>query len=297
MKNPFVQRRRSLPSVRSRATTRASLSVLLVLILIIGVNELRCQKYGCISRVHFYGDNSDRGGYVGGGAVIKRPGEETEGGVEVETVNHGDMEGLRAKSEQNKLLVDGLEEQDETKFVEKGTQLDNSADLGMDSAPYMSDLAIANIEGIEREPAPKDAIERVEKLYVDTAASASASSSSSIYVHPSTVPASFRISPPLSSSIASIPAIPAPTSPPPVNMDFPMSSQSDEEISWAGREDDPPSSYFETPEGQEDPIRVAAGTRPTYSKPNSPDMSTGMSPKFGAMDMSGLLGEREEGIE
>lgn len=85
----------NIPTTRTKPSTRASLFIVLCVLLFAG-NEMRCAKYGCISRVGFYGEEDGegggggRGGFVGGGAVI---------GSLVSTNNNGGSDNAEGKGE------------------------------------------------------------------------------------------------------------------------------------------------------------------------------------------------------
>lgn len=80
MKNAFVRRLSPGPiSLRARSKTRVGILVITLVIVISALNELRCIRFSCVSRVGFYGgeernkddDGSvDNGGFVGGGSVL-----------------------------------------------------------------------------------------------------------------------------------------------------------------------------------------------------------------------------------
>lgn len=58
-------------SIRPRGTTRYGVLVVALVCIIFTLNELRCEGYGCLSRVSFYGRDGERKiKYIGGGSVL-----------------------------------------------------------------------------------------------------------------------------------------------------------------------------------------------------------------------------------
>jgi hypothetical protein len=77
MKDPFIRRLSNTPvSFRRRRLVRLGILILTLVIIIATLNELRCMKYGCVSRVGLSGaretaSKGDNGGeFVGGGSVL-----------------------------------------------------------------------------------------------------------------------------------------------------------------------------------------------------------------------------------
>lgn len=322
MKNPFIRRGsrriRSPISFRARATTRASLTVVMICALLFVWNELRCLHYGCISRTGFYGgDGSDGegGGYVGGGATIpkvqaqdvgKEEGEGNigmgKGGERIKTTTAGATGAWWWKPKigpwvdggEGSIEEDGKEENQE-KFAEGAGTLVMTEQLkaAMDEADPE-----AGIE--QKERTLKDVLEKEKKIYLDGKLATAPSSSPFSSLSPASTPsplanaATETTSPTLiPSPIQTLPTLPVTQT---------AMQKEPEEFSWEGREDDPPpmneletqmrkassqlQATWQQSEGQEDPVRLSRSSKAETKS----SLKAGVDQmKLGVMDM-GVLG-------
>ncbi|KAF2638373.1 hypothetical protein P280DRAFT_520386 [Massarina eburnea CBS 473.64] len=114
MKTPFTRHLSPGPvSLRARMKMRIGILVLCATFSIAVLNELRCAKYGCVSRVGFYGED----GRVGGGSVLPKETEDGDGETGAVLTSEDAQKMVEVQFGQGGLMGEGKEKGEEGKWV------------------------------------------------------------------------------------------------------------------------------------------------------------------------------------